>query len=261
VATISALVPAAGCGARANTKGNKVLAVLHGQPLLWWTLRALTDPAGIPSDAKLTEVIIAARGDELALIRPIVSALPDHPQPHSATTLHTPAIHLVEGGASRRQSAANAARAATGDFLLVHDAARPLLSPPLMARVCRAALDDGAAIAAVPCTDTVKQISPHESKHEGKVVIERTLDRRTLWLAQTPQVFHRAILAAALARAEADAFDGTDCASLVERLVGSAGQPLHPVTIVEGEARNFKVTYPPDFERAAALLMENHDLT
>ncbi len=190
----------------------------------------------------LSELIIAARADEFDLIRPVLSSLPHHP-----TT--SPPL-LVEGGATRQQSVANAARAASGDFLLVHDAARPLVSPSLIARVCQAALTDGAAIAAIPCPDTVKVAS----RGDGKTVIERTLDRQALWLAQTPQVFRRDIFIEALAQAESEAFEGTDCASLVEHLRGADGRPLQPVTIVEGEACNFKVTYPADLERAASLI-------
>jgi 2-C-methyl-D-erythritol 4-phosphate cytidylyltransferase len=128
----------------------------------------------------------------------------------------------------------------------------------LIACVCRAALRDGAAIAALPASDTVKLARLQEGKIEkgggAQAVVEQTLDRGTIWLAQTPQVFRREILCEALARAEADGFIGTDCASLVERLSGPDRQPLQRVTIVEGEARNFKITFAADLERAAALI-------
>ncbi len=84
------------------------------------------------------------------------------------------------------------------------------------------------------------------------------MKRETIWLAQTPQMFRRAILQHALGRAEADGFAGTDCASLVERLRDENGAALHPVTVVPGEERNFKVTYAADLQRAASLL---HALT
>ncbi|HVF10684.1 MAG TPA: IspD/TarI family cytidylyltransferase [Abditibacteriaceae bacterium] len=229
-------MPAAGCGARADLNGNKVLAPLCGRPLLWWTLRALAAPTSLPAEADLVEIVIAARADEQAAIQSIVDCLP-------LASSHPPVVRFVQGGASRQQSVANAVQVSCGDFLLVHDAARPLVSAASMTLVCQAALRDGAAILALPAADTVKSAVVTEAK----VLIERTLDRSLIWLAQTPQVFRRAILLAALARAAADDFFGTDCASLVERID-------YPVTIVPGEARNFKVTYAADLERAAALL-------
>lgn len=237
--TISAVVPAAGCGARAGLDGNKVLALLAGRPLLWWTLHALAGAGDLPPQIHITEIIIAARTEEFSLIEPI------------AHTLSTP-VHLVEGGALRQDSVANAVRAATGDFVLVHDAARPLVSSQLIGRVCRAALDDDAAIAALPASDTVKAARVHDN---GRIVVESTLERRGIWLAQTPQVFRRELLLRALEQAARDRFAGTDCASLVERLSTPAGEP-RLVTLVEGETRNFKVTYPQDMERAALFLKE-----
>lgn len=226
-ATISALVPAAGCGARAGLNGNKILAPLHGQPLLWWTLCALLDSKALLEPAQLVELIIAARGEEWELIRPMLSSLPS-------------SIKFVEGGATRQDSVCAAAKAAHGDFLMVHDAARPLVSPELIARVYDAAFKNGAAIAALPCPDTLKTTR----RENGSIFIASTLDRESVYLAQTPQVFRRELLLQALKSAAAEGFKGTDCASLIERL-------KHPVAVVEGEARNFKVTFKEDLERAA----------
>jgi len=237
ITTVTALVPAAGCGARAGLNGNKILAPLAGKPLLWWTLRALTVAEAMPSDMRLTELIIAARREEFALIEPVLKGL-DVP------------VRLVEGGATRQESVANAARLATGDLILVHDAARPLISPDVIARVCRAAHESGAAIAALPASDTVKAA---RVQGDGKIIINETLERSGIWLAQTPQVFERTILLKALENAVLESFEGTDCASLVERLSGFNGEPV-PVAVVEGETRNFKVTFPSDLERAALLM-------
>lgn len=226
--TISILVPAAGCGSRAATGGNKILAPLGNEPLLYHTLRALTNNQAFPEETQALELIIAARRDEFELIQPVFSIL------NSQLS-----IRLVEGGTSRQESVFNAAKAASGDFLLVHDAARPLVSPSLIKRVIEAALQSGAALAALPCPDTVKQAK------DGFVAA--TLDRSVLWLAQTPQVFRRELFLKALEKAVRDGFEGTDCASLVENLG-------HRVELVSGEARNFKVTYPNDLERAETIL-------
>ena len=149
-------------------------------------------------------------------------------------------ILLVEGGATRQDSVTNAVRAAKSDWVLVHDAARPCVSRALIQSVLQAATATGAAIAALPVSDTVKRAAPDGS-------ISETLNRDEIWLAQTPQVFRREPFLAALENAQRDGWQGTDCASIMER----AG---HKVVLVKGESENLKVTYAPDLERAAAIL-------
>lgn len=259
--TVSLIVPAAGCGSRAGTNGNKILAPLGGQPLLFHTLGALLAPSAYEPDFAPLELILAARRDEFALIQPILDQLKN---PYRMKTL------LVEGGATRQESVHNAIRATRGDLLLVHDAARPLVSPVLIKRTLQAARQGDAALAALPCPDTVKQATyiddingsannsvnnSLDRKSNGSATtkmapiatVTATLDRSTLWLAQTPQIFRRTLLLEAFDAAAREGFSGTDCASLVEHLG-------HSVQLVPGEARNFKVTYPDDLERAAALL-------
>ncbi len=158
-------------------------------------------------------------------------------------------MQCIEGGESRQASVANASRAATGDLLLVHDAARPLVSPQVIRNVIEAAQSSGAAIAALPVADTVKQ-----ARTASPPSIAQTLDRQLIWLAQTPQIFRREVLLQAQELAAHDGFIGTDCASLVERLCDAEGEPLFSVTLVKSEECNFKVTYAADVERASALL-------
>ena len=123
-------------------------------------------------------------------------------------------------------------------LLLVHDAARPFASPALVRAVALAAAGTGAALAALPATDTVKRA-------RGERAVE-TLDRRELWLAQTPQGFRAGVLRRALAAAGAAAAEATDEAQLVERL----GEP---VALVPGEPSNFKITSGADVARARAF--------
>src|SRR5690606_1789701 len=132
---------------------------------------------------------------------------------------------VVAGGAERADSVRNALAAAPPhlELVAIHDAARPFASPGLFGRVLAAAREHGAALAAIPATDTVKQA-------EGTAVA-RTLDRRTLWLAQTPQAFRIGILRAAYEKAGASISTFTDEASLVE----AAGQR---VELVQGEKEN-----------------------
>lgn len=222
-------MPAAGCGARAGLNGNKILAPVHDRPILAWTLQALIGAFEHSPEATLLEVIVAARPEEWGLIREAAAGL-------------QPAPHLVEGGATRQDSVHSAVSAARGDVVLVHDAARPCVTADVVHRTLTAALRHEAALAALPVSDTVKRASGTEPAMSAE-----TLDRRTIWLAQTPQVFRRKLLLQALESAAQARWQGTDCASLVERLG-------HPVALVEGSSENLKVTFGPDVERASRVL-------
>ncbi|MGE4505127.1 MAG: 2-C-methyl-D-erythritol 4-phosphate cytidylyltransferase [Desulfovibrionaceae bacterium] len=153
----------------------------------------------------------------------------------------------VAAGGSRRQDSVRAGLAALPPecgAVLVHDGARPFASAVLAARVADA-LRAGAAgvVPALPVTDTIKEIRPGEAG----AVIERTLDRARLAAVQTPQGFDRALLAEAHERAEAEGWDVTDDASLLERLA----RPGAEVLTVPGEETNRKITTPGDLELLA----------
>jgi 2-C-methyl-D-erythritol 4-phosphate cytidylyltransferase len=166
----------------------------------------------------------------------IVVALP-HGAPAPAGTIGVP------GGSERSHSvrAALAAAAAEEDVILVHDAARPLVTPELVAACLRALADADAAIAATPVTDTIKECE------DGRVA--RTLDRSRLWAIQTPQVFRRDALERALAQDDSVVAAATDDAALVEALGGT-------VRIVPAPPGNFKVTTALDLRVAEMLLRE-----
>ena len=212
-----ALVVAAGRGERLGSEGPKALVALAGRPMLEWSLEALR---AVPS------------------ISSVVVALPDG--------VSAPAGCVgVVGGAERSHSVRAALMAAgAADVVLVHDAARPLVSSALVAS-CLAALEaDGgcdAAIAACPVTDTIKR-----SEGGGLRVVE-TLDRSSLWSIQTPQVFRRAALERALSRSDAELAAATDDAMLVEQDGGV-------VRIVPAPAENLKVTTAVDLAVAELLL-------
>jgi len=189
--------------------------------------------AARPAALRCEEIIIAARREEWAQVE---NAIPEELRAQ---------VRLIEGGANRQQSVFNLARAACGEWILVHDAARPLVSPGLVERVCAAALETGAALAATRVCDTVKRAQG------GQNVVSETLKREDIWLAQTPQVFRRELFLKALQQAEDDGFIGTDCASLVERL------GIASVALVEGEAENIKVTFAQDLRRAEELLKDS----
>jgi 2-C-methyl-D-erythritol 4-phosphate cytidylyltransferase len=150
-------------------------------------------------------------------------------------------VTAVAGGAERSHSVRNALAAlpADADVVVVHDAARPLVTPDLVA-ACIAALDGvDAAIAAAPLTDTVKEA-------DGDRVV-RTLDRTRLWAVQTPQVFRRAALEDVLAQPDDVLAAATDDAGLIEAAGGS-------VRLVAAPRWNLKVTLPEDLRMAELLL-------
>lgn len=163
-----------------------------------------------------------------------------------------PGVRTVAGGAERSHSVRNALAAAPADaeLVLVHDAARPLLTAAIV-EDCLAALEDprvDAAIAAAPVTDTVKDAAPDAA---GTVVVHGTLDRSRLWAVQTPQVFRRAVLERVLAQPDDILAAATDDASLVEAAGGR-------VVLVPSPRTNLKVTTPEDL-RLAELLLADRD--
>jgi 2-C-methyl-D-erythritol 4-phosphate cytidylyltransferase len=209
-----ALLVAAGRGERLGTGGPKAFVMLGGRPMLEWSIDALSAV------------------DE---VDRIVVALPPG--------VHAPAGTIgVPGGEQRSHSVRAALREAGGaDVVIVHDAARPMITPEIVQDCLDtlAAHDCDGAIAAVPVTDTIK-----ESRGEEVV---RTLDRSALWAVQTPQAFHRDALERALDRDDAELAAATDDASLVESSGGT-------VRLVRAPRENLKVTTPLDLRLAELLL-------
>lgn len=191
---------------------------LGGQPLIVHSLRVLqASPA-------VDEIILAVPRSEMEY------CLTHIVNPHHFTKV----TKVVPGGQERQDSVRHALEEvqAEADIVLVHDAVRPFLTERMVDDVIRAAKANGGAIIALPMKDTVKQVGADH-------VIERTIDRRPLWLAQTPQAFRRDWLLAAHRKAHAEGVHATDDAYLVEW----AG---HPVSVVEGSGENIKVTRPED---------------
>ena len=218
---VAAIVPAAGKGLRLRGAVAKQFRRLAGIPLFHHCLLRL------------------ARSN---LVGRIVVAVPAGSAPPGLPGGLEARVQVVEGGARRQDSVRNAL-AVLGEevsWVVVHDGARPLVTPELVERCLLGASETGAAIAALRVVDTVKA-------GDAGGFVEATRPREGLWLAQTPQVARRELLARAMARAEAGGFEGTDEASLLE----AAGVR---VKLVEGSAENIKVTTPGDMERAARLL-------
>lgn len=184
-------------------------------------------------------------------VRQLVVALPRETlESEHARRLEALGATVVAGGERRQDSVALAFDhvAAVAAVVLVHDAARPFVSRAVVERVARAAAETGAAIAAVPVHDTVKVTSPDGA---GRVIVG-TIDRTTVFLAQTPQGFRRDVLARAVALGQSGV-EATDEATLVE-------QTGHHVVVVEGDPRNRKITTEEDWafaEQNIALASES----
>ncbi len=158
-------------------------------------------------------------------------------------------VHFVKGGVRRQDSVRNALSLASCPYVLVHDAARPLVSPTLIERVLIATIEYGAAVPIVPITDTVKSV---ETDHTGVMRVRDTQPRESLYRAQTPQGFQKKLLEKAYARWENEA-PATDESMLVE----AAG--IRPVG-VPGETTNIKITTKEDVETAEYLLRRGHNV-
>ncbi|SAL65365.1 2-C-methyl-D-erythritol 4-phosphate cytidylyltransferase [Caballeronia terrestris] len=157
------------------------------------------------------------------------------------------------GGATRQASVYNGLNALVEfgakdhDWVLVHDAARPGITPEMIRQLVGELKDDAVGgILALPVADTLKRIEAEGDAHaEGRIA--RTESRNGLWQAQTPQMFRLGMLRDAIQRARQDGHDLTDEASAIEWLG-------HAPRLVQGSLRNFKVTYPEDFALAGAML-------
>lgn len=209
---------------------------LAGRPLVEWSIAALR---AAPS------------------VRSIVVACP----PGHAHELGGDDLDLVDGGATRARSVANALAVVETELVAIHDAARPLLTPELVEGTIATLVADSeaaGAIAATPVTDTIKQASAGPSPgilqlstpHGGEkaaIDVVSTVDRGELWAAQTPQVFRVEVLRRALAADPAAVEAATDEAMLVEAAGGRV--LIHPAP-----PENIKVTTPLDLRVAELLL-------
>ncbi len=237
---VAVILPAAGLGTRmgrgsAEKTGTsrKQFMLLGGSPILVHTVRRFAE-----SD-RVREIVVAVRKEDLEWARDLLAA--EFPAQGALRA------RVVEGGASRQQSVANALAtvAPDTDLVAVHDAVRPFIDLETIHKVFDEAAETGAAIVGIVPVDTVKQVS----KSTGHVRIRGTLLREKLVLAQTPQVFRYDLLVRAFETARQDGFTGTDESSLVERLDVE-------VSVVMGSDRNIKITKPGDMDLAHLFFEE-----
>jgi 2-C-methyl-D-erythritol 4-phosphate cytidylyltransferase len=244
---VTAIVPAAGSGLRMKGKVPKQFLLLDGVPILVHTLRVLD---------------LAPKVHEVILVVPESHRL--FCQTEIVNKYNFKKVSKVIPGGERRQDSVYEglqAVSSDADWVMVHDGVRPFVTQSMIESAIETAQEakDGAVVA-IPMRDTPKEVSSVPPPTAARLAdgqgrtgagqtgrITKTLDRGRLWLAQTPQVFRRALFLKAHQAARSQGIYGTDDAALVERLGGR-------VLIVLGSEENIKVTTPADLELAEAII-------
>jgi 2-C-methyl-D-erythritol 4-phosphate cytidylyltransferase len=228
----AAVILASGAGVRVGGALNKVYMPLGGRSVVAWSLRTFAATAGI--------------GALLLVVRPQDQGLAEEVLAAETPAASWPAVEIVHGGLQRQDSELMALRhlaprigSGEIDVVLIHDAARPLVSSDLVAAVLVAAGAPGGAVPGVPRPGLVL------ASEDGGVAVA---DLGTMMAMQTPQGFPAAPLLAAYEQAAADGFYGTDTAACMTRYCGL------PARCVPGEDRNIKITYPHDLVIAEKFL-------
>jgi 2-C-methyl-D-erythritol 4-phosphate cytidylyltransferase len=220
------LIPAAGRGKRMGAEEPKAFLPLGDRPIWVHTVQKFEDCPQV---------------DEVLALLP-----PGEEMARAGETVRrfglTKVSHILPGGEERQDSVYRGLQALRGkaDWVIIHDGVRPFVPLGLIQRVLSETHRWKAVVVALPANETVKEVSP-----ENEVV--RTVDRRRLWMIQTPQSFEYPLILRAHEEARREGFFGTDDASLVERLG-------IPVKILHGSRFNFKITTPEDLVLAEALL-------
>ena len=242
--TSSAIVVAAGSSSRMGGKVRKPYLTLRGKPVLAWTLAALGRLD------HLRQIVLVTRPEDRKRAAAAAKLAKLPPQVR---------VDFANGGARRQDSVFNGLKASdpASDLVLIHDAARPFPNLAAMDAACASAFEGGAAILAARVKDTVKRaaltdVPPASRRRDagGTVLaIEATIPREKLWLAQTPQVFRRALIIDLFDSIASDPPDKefTDDASICEYF-GIR------VALIESSDANLKVTRPEDLAIAEALL-------
>ena len=228
---VSAIIAAGGRGVRLGADQPKQFLEIGGRTILERSIEAFSRHPAIG------EVVVALPPDRLEAV---AARLRD---------LGLERVTCVEGGRRRQDSVAQAFAHVSPEasVVLIHDAARPFVTAALVERTIEGAVLHGAAIAALPVRDTVKQAGG--DRGDLSRPIAATLAREDIFLAQTPQAFRRDVLARALAFGREQGIDATDEAALAER----AGIP---VQLVAGDPDNMKITTPEDLEAARQRLSD-----
>jgi 2-C-methyl-D-erythritol 4-phosphate cytidylyltransferase len=220
---LSAIIVAAGSSERMGF--DKVFAPIAGKPMIAYTIDAFERTPCVD------EIILVGRADSLPEFRKLLSP-------------KTKVSNIVPGGAERQDSVRAGLDTVNpkSDFVAVHDAARPMITPEKIELVFKIAREQGAATLAEPITDTLKRA-------DVDLAVSGSVDRKQLYAMQTPQIFKRDLLESAYRNAGEKQIAVTDEVSAVE-LIGEK------IFLVANQDFNFKITYPRDFRLAEFVLKQ-----
>ena len=220
---VSAIILAAGSGDRFGEK--KQFKQLKGIELYKYSFYKFLDCSDI------NEIVLAVPENRLADVKTEIGSLKVSKN-----------ILIVSGGPSRQESVKNSVLSTSqhADLVCIHDSARPFISENLIKESLNACASNDGAIVAIPNYDTIKTCV--------RGYVEKTIDRNDVWLAQTPQVFWRSKLLQAIDFSERNNVEVTDESSMMEYLD-------FQISVVKGNANNFKITSPEDWERASNLVI------
>lgn len=223
----AAIIVAAGKGVRFGSQSKKQYSILAGHPVLAWSIIAFIRSG---YDKK---IIVVAEEEEIAYIKEEILGS------YSFANL----IEITSGGSTRQQSVCNGIDLLPPkiNWVAIHDAARPLIKVETIKSTYQAALIHGAALAAIPATDSTFIASDMK--------VDLYLDRKKLWQAQTPQVFRKEAIIEAHKKAQNEKFTSNDDATLYRKYIGE-------VRIVQGDITNIKITFPHDLTMAEEFLKE-----
>jgi len=220
---VTAIIPAAGSGKRLNAK--KQFLKLLGKPLISYTI------SEFESCQSVDDIIVISAKDDIEQTKELLKGFKKVKK-------------IIEGGAERQDSVYNGINSveveSEEDIILIHDGARPLITRDIISKAISEAKVAKAVVVGVPSKDTIKTVSK-----DG--IVAETLDRKAIWLVQTPQVFSFSVIKEAYERAKRIGYKATDDSKLVERLGIS-------VKIVMGSYENIKITTSEDIAIAEAIL-------
>ena len=221
----AAIILAGGSGTRMGVDSTKQMMDLCGKPVIIHTLQAFD------ASEYIDEIILVAKADEISLYPALL-------EQYGIQKVK----HIVEGGETRQDSVLKGFEMVPdcADHIAIHDGARPLITPAQIKAVVLAAYDYKAAAAAAPAKDSVKVANI-------SAMVERTVDRSTVWLMQTPQVFYGNLFRASIYTAAKDKFQGTDDAEVAEHAGFST-------KLINTGYENIKITTPVDLLFAEAIL-------
>lgn len=220
---VSAIILAAGSGSRFG--GEKQFKKLKGVELYKYSFNKFLNCSDI------NEIVLAVPEDRLAYVKMEIESIKSSKN-----------LLVASGGPSRQESVKNSVLATSqhSDLVCIHDGARPFFSEALIKQSINACLSNDGAIVAIPNYDTIKTCV--------KGYVEKTIDRNDVWMAQTPQVFWKTKLLKAIDFSEKSNAKVTDESSMMESLD-------FQISVIKGNANNFKITSPEDWERASNLVI------